>query len=89
MFLRADETVDVSAQAVMLCMDSPDLSGLREQLFASGVKVPPIGHPEYIPGGEICVADPDGYVIRIVHWEKTEHPAWEKRIGGKTLGASP
>ena len=78
MFLRVQKTVDVSAQAVMLCMYTPDLSGLREQLLASGVKVPPIGHPEY------CIADRDGYVIRVAHWGRAEHEAWEKRIGGKT-----
>jgi len=65
-------------------MYTPDLSGLREQLLASAVKVPPIEHPEYMPSGEICIADPDGYVIRVAHWGKAEHEAWEKRIGGKT-----
>jgi len=78
MFLRGEKPVDASAQAVMLYMYTPDLISLREQLLASGVKVPPIGHPEY------CIADRDSYVIRVAHWGKAEHEAWEKRIGGKT-----
>jgi hypothetical protein len=45
MFWRAEGPVDVSAEEVMLCTYTPDLSGLREQLLASGVNVPPLGHP--------------------------------------------
>lgn len=83
MFLRAEGPVDASAQSVLLCMYTPDLIGLREQLLASGVKVPPIRHPEYMPSGEICIADPDGYAILVSHWGKSEHEAWEKRISAK------
>jgi len=84
MFLRGEKPVDASAQAVMLYMYTPDLISLREQLLASGVKVPPIGHPEYMPSGEICISDPDGYVILAAHWGKSEQEAWEKRISAKT-----
>lgn len=83
MFLRADHPVDASAQAVLLYMYTPDLIGLREHLLASGVEAPPIRHPEYMPSGEIKIADPDGYVILVAHWGKPEHEAWEKRIGAK------
>jgi hypothetical protein len=65
-------------------MYTPDLAGLREQLLACGVKVPPIGYPEYMPSGEMRIADPDGYVILVGHWGKSEQEAWEKRIGVKT-----
>jgi hypothetical protein len=84
MFLRAEEPVEASAQAVLLCMYTPDLIGLREHLLASGVEVPPIKYPEYMPSGEIRIADPDGYIILVSHWGKSEQEAWEKRIGKKT-----
>jgi hypothetical protein len=38
MFLRAEHPVDASAQALMLCMYTPDLAGLREHLLANGVE---------------------------------------------------
>jgi len=39
-----------------------DLISLREQRLASGVKVPPIGHPEYMPTVKSAFRT-DGYVI--------------------------
>jgi len=83
MFLRAEKPVDPSAQAVMLAMYTPDLIGLREQLLAGGVKVPPITYPEYMPSGAIYMPDPDGYIIGLHHWGKSEQEAWEKRIARK------
>jgi catechol 2,3-dioxygenase-like lactoylglutathione lyase family enzyme len=83
MFLRAEEEVDPSAQAVLLYMYTPDLVGLREHLLANGVRVPPIKHPPYMPSGEITIADPDGYIIFVGHWGPSEQEAWEKRIGAK------
>jgi catechol 2,3-dioxygenase-like lactoylglutathione lyase family enzyme len=84
MFLRAEHPIDSSAQAFMFYMYTPDLAGLRQQLLASGVKVPAIGYPEYMPSGKINIADPDGYKIEIGHLGETEQEAWEKRIGVKT-----
>ena len=83
MFLRAERPIDASAQGVMLCMYTPDLAGLREQLLASGVAVPPIVYPEYMPSGEFDITDPDGFHIAVMHWGKSEQEAWEKRIGAK------
>lgn len=83
MFLRAEEPIDAHAHPVMLVMYTPDLNGLREQLLGSGVKVPPIQYPEYMPSGEINIADPDGNLIVVAHWRKSEQEAWEKRIGRK------
>jgi hypothetical protein len=65
-----------------LYMYTPDLTGLREHLVASGAKLPPIGYPAYMGSGEMCVADPDGYTILVGPWGKSEHAAGEKRIGG-------
>lgn len=83
MFLRAEEPMDANAHPVMLVMYTPDLSGLREQLLANGIKAPPIKHPEYMPSGEINLADPDGNIIVVAHWGKLEQEAWENRIGRK------
>jgi len=83
MFLRAEEPLEAASHAVLLYMYTPDLVALREQLLASGVKVPTIAYPEYMPSGEVCISDPDGYTILIAHWGKAEHDAWEKRIGAK------
>jgi hypothetical protein len=81
MFLRGEHPVDRSAQGVMMYMYTPDLAGLREQLLASGIKVPAIRYPGYMPSGEIQMVDPDGYSVLIAHWGKAEQEAWEKRIG--------
>jgi hypothetical protein len=83
MFLRAEEALDPVRVTTMLYMYTPDLVCLREQLLAAGVKVPPITHPPYMPGGEIQMPDPDGYSVLIAHWGKSEQEAWEKRIGRK------
>ncbi|MGA9040383.1 MAG: VOC family protein [Terriglobales bacterium] len=86
MFLRTEpeHPVDAAAQAVSLVMYTPDLPALREQLLAHGIAAPPIRYPDYLPSGEIGLTDPDGYMVNVVHWGKSEHEAWEKRIGVKT-----
>ncbi|MGD0227224.1 MAG: VOC family protein [Terriglobia bacterium] len=84
MFLGAEEPVDSPPHPVMLYTYTPDLTGLREHLLASGVTVPSIEYPGYMPSGEITIADPDGNIIIVGHWGKPEHEAWEKRISEKT-----
>jgi len=84
MFLRAEGPGDPAAQGVLLYMYTPDLAGLRERLLANGLKVPPIRYPAYMPSGEIRLSDPDGYLVLVAHWGKSEHEAWEKRIGTKS-----
>ena len=81
MLLEAEEPVDPSVQSILLYMYTPDLAALREQLLAAGVAVPPIHHPEYMPSGEICLEDPDGYTVLVAHWGDAEHSAWLERIG--------
>jgi len=80
MFLRAEQPVHNAAPGMLLCMYTPDLPSLREQLLANGVKVPEIRKPPYMPSGEIQFTDPDGYAVIVSHWGKTEHEAWEKRL---------
>ncbi len=84
MFVRAEEPVDASVQAVLFYMYTPDLAGLREHLLASGVNVSTIRYRKYMRSGEIRLADPDSYVILAGHWGKPEQEAWEKRISAKS-----
>jgi catechol 2,3-dioxygenase-like lactoylglutathione lyase family enzyme len=65
MLTRASEPVVASQQAVLFYLYSPGLVGLREHLLTSGVPVPAITYPNYMPKGEIRVEDPDGYVLLI------------------------
>jgi len=65
MVSRASEPVVPGQQAVLFYLYSPDLITLREHLLSNGVKVSEITYPEYMPKGEICLADPDGYVLLI------------------------
>ena len=81
MFLRAEEPLDPSAPHAFLYMYTPDLVGLREHLLANGVNAPSIKYPGYMPSCEIQLSVPDGNHIAFAHWGKTEHDAWEKRIG--------
>jgi catechol 2,3-dioxygenase-like lactoylglutathione lyase family enzyme len=80
MFLRAERTIDPSAQALILYMYTPDLAALRAQLVSDGVTVPAINYPEYMPSGKFNIADPDGYKIEIAHWGKSEQDAWENKL---------
>ena len=83
MFLRAEEPATGTAHPAMLYTYTPDLAGLREHLLANGINVPPIKYPGYMPSGEITLADPDGNIIIVAHWGKSEQEAWEERIGRK------
>jgi hypothetical protein len=65
MFARASEPVIASQQSVLFYLYSPNLVALREHLLSASVQVSTITYPEYMPRGEICVQDPDGYVLLI------------------------
>ena len=65
MFTRASEPVITGQPAVLFYLYSPDLIALREHLLASGVNVSPITYPEYMPKGELCLQDADGYTLLI------------------------
>jgi hypothetical protein len=80
MVLRAEHAVDPAVQGIMLYMYSADLPALRAELRSSGVAVPPISCPGYMPSGEMQLRDPDGYSVIVAHWGKSEQEAWEKRI---------
>jgi hypothetical protein len=65
MFTRASEPIIAGQHTVLLYMYSPDLVALRGHLLANGVKVSEITYPEYMPKGEVCLTDPDGYTLLI------------------------
>jgi hypothetical protein len=65
MVAQAEEPVVPEQQAVLFYMFTPDLAALREQLEDAGVPVGEIGSPDYMPGGEMRLEDPDRYVLLI------------------------
>ena len=65
MFARASEPVVARQQAVLFYLYTPDLVVLRDHLVTSGVRVSAITYPDYMPKGEVCVEDPDGYCLLI------------------------
>jgi hypothetical protein len=65
MVSRASQPVIPKQQRVLFYLYSPDLVVLREHLLANGMNVSAITYPEYMPKGEICLDDPDGYCLLI------------------------
>ncbi len=65
MFTRGDGPVITGQHTVLFYLYSPDLVALREHLLANAIKVSEITYPEYMPKGEVCLADPDGYTLLI------------------------
>lgn len=63
MFVRASEPL--ARPAMILYIYVRDLPTLRDQLIAAGIPVSEISFPPYMPEGEICVNDPDGYTLLI------------------------
>lgn len=53
------------------------LPELREHLLANGLKVSEITHPDYMKKGEICVTEPDGFLVFIGQWDPDTHKNWE------------
>jgi catechol 2,3-dioxygenase-like lactoylglutathione lyase family enzyme len=65
MLARSSRPVDAAAQDVLFYLYAADLEALRRALLAEGVGVSEITYPEYLPNGECCVEDPDGYTLMI------------------------
>jgi catechol 2,3-dioxygenase-like lactoylglutathione lyase family enzyme len=65
MFARASEPVVASQQAILFYLYTPSLIALRDHLLTSGVRVSAITYPDYMPKGEVCVEDPDGFCLLI------------------------
>ena len=65
MLALADGPFDASQQSVLFYCWSDDLSGLRDALLAAGVDAGAIEPRFYMPGGELRLVDPDGYVVLV------------------------
>lgn len=64
MLTRSEEAVSPSEQ-VLFYLYARDLNGLRADLLAAGLAAGEISYPEYLPDGEFCLLDPDGYLLMI------------------------
>ncbi len=53
------------AKTVLFYLYAPNLRSLREDLLAKGFRAGEISYPEYLPGGEFRLEDPDGYTLMI------------------------
>jgi hypothetical protein len=60
-----EEGVDAEKQGVLFYMYAEKMVELREDLMSKDVKVSDITYPFYMPKGEVCVNDIDGYMILI------------------------
>ena len=66
MFANDVESGKVEKEStVVLYMYAEDLVKVRADLIAKGVKVSEIEPRFYMPKGEVCLTDPDGYVVLI------------------------
>lgn len=63
MVTRAEQPVDPSAQAVLFYLYVADLKALRDDLLDKGLRPGEIHYPDYLPAGEFCLTDPDGYLL--------------------------
>jgi uncharacterized glyoxalase superfamily protein PhnB len=66
MFANDCESAKVEKEnTVVLYMYAENLVKLRQELLDKGVKVSEISYPFYMQKGEVCLNDPDGYVVLI------------------------
>lgn len=50
---------------VLLYLYAADLPLLRGKLLGAGLRPGDIKYPDYLPDGEMCLEDPDGYTLMI------------------------
>lgn len=65
MLAQSARAIDVDAQDVLFYLYAADLPALREHLLAAGATPGEISYPEYLPAGEFCLSDPDGYTLMV------------------------
>jgi hypothetical protein len=65
MLTRWDKPMSPGARDVLFYLYVPDVGVYRDELAARGIKVGPLSYPAYMPEGEFCVDDPDGYRMLI------------------------
>lgn len=93
MFIPAEDG-EVSQAGSLGYLYTADLPQLCADLTAAGVEVGAVTYPQYMPSGEICLLDPDGYVLLVGHWGSAEDEAWQrqreaKRAAGLLTGYEP
>lgn len=70
MLTRGHEAIEPGKQSVLFYLYASDLEGLRTDLLSKAVDVSEISYPDYLPDGECCVRDPDGYVLMLAQTAK-------------------
>jgi len=60
-----EEPVSGRSTGVVFYLYASDLVALRAHLLAQGIAASEISYPPYMPKGEICVTDPDGFLLLI------------------------
>lgn len=65
MLTRSAGAIDAAAQEVLFYFYAAHLGELRESICAAGIEAGEITYPDYLPNGEFCVQDPDGYTLMI------------------------
>jgi catechol 2,3-dioxygenase-like lactoylglutathione lyase family enzyme len=65
MIARGDGLHAARPQGILFYLYTRDLKALRERLLGDGIKVSPIVPREYMPRGEVELADPDGYTVLV------------------------
>ncbi len=67
MVTQADGPVDAGQQAVLFYLYCDDVAATRNQMMERGIACGQISKPFYAPNGEFRIADPDGYVLMVMH----------------------
>ncbi len=65
MLTRSEKPMNSGARDVLFYLYAADVKAYRDELAARGIKVGPLSYPFYMPAGEFCVDDPDGYCLLI------------------------
>jgi Glyoxalase/Bleomycin resistance protein/Dioxygenase superfamily len=63
MITRSESGSGAPAHDVVLYLYVTDLKALRSRLVANGLTPGEITYPDYLPAGECCLKDPDGYTL--------------------------
>ncbi len=65
MVTRSDGAIDPDTQKLVLYLYATNLAAMREELVRAGQSPGPIRYPDYLPKGELQLADPDGYRLMV------------------------
>ncbi|MEN3340289.1 MAG: hypothetical protein V7647_3965 [Acidobacteriota bacterium] len=65
MIVRTTSETDARPRDMVLYLYVTDLKALHSRLLARGLTPGEITYPDYLPAGECCLTDPDGYTLMI------------------------